>query len=102
MGTVKEWREVFVSGALWGAFMWLWDLFSPRSGSKHPAPYLSLLTRAIAGFSYGLGVTFWFRAFHWPLVTVMGPTLIAMVLVLIIYRKELKSSQSDSPPRITG
>lgn len=97
MGTVKEWREVLASGAFWGAFMWLWDLFSPRSGSKHPAPYLSLLRWAIGGFGFGLAVTFGFRALTWPLITVVGPAIIVMVLVSIIYGKILKSSQSNSP-----
>jgi hypothetical protein len=101
MGTVKEWREVLVSGAFWGSFMMLWDVFSCRSSSKHPAPYVNLLRWAIAGFFFGLGVTFGFRAFQWPLITVMGPTIIAMVLVSIIYRKKLKSSESNSP-RIAG
>jgi hypothetical protein len=97
MGTVSEWREVLVSGALWGSFMMLSDVFSPRSGSKRPAPYLNLLRWAIGGFGFGLGVKFGFRAFHWPLITVMGPTLVAMVLVSIVYRKILNSSHSNSP-----
>lgn len=95
MGTIKEWRDVLVSGALWGSLMMLWNVLSP--GSRHPAPYLNLLRWAIGGFGFGLGATFGFRAFRWPLITVMAPTIIAMVLVLIVYRKKLKSSQSNSP-----
>jgi hypothetical protein len=101
MGTVNEWREVLVSGAFWGSFMMLWGVFSRRSGSKHPAPYLNLVRWAIAGFAFGLGARFGFQAFHWPLITVMGPTLVAVVLVSIIYGKKMKSSQSNSP-RIAG
>jgi hypothetical protein len=101
MGTVKEWCEVLVSGAFWGSFMMLWDVFSRGSGSKHPAPYLNLLRWAIGGFFFGLGVMFGFRAFHWPLITVMGSTIIAMVLVSSIYGKKMKSTQSNSP-RIAG
>ena len=97
MGTVHEWREVLVSGASWGSLMMLWDVFGRRSGSKHPARYLNLLSWALAGFCFGLGVTFGFRAFHWPLITAMGPTIVAMVLVSIIYRKILNSSQSNNP-----
>jgi hypothetical protein len=97
MGTVKEWREVLVSGALWGGLMMLWQVFIRRSSGKAPALYLNLLALALGGFFYGLGVTFGFRAFRWPLVTIMAPTIIAFVLVSIIYAKKLKSSQSDSP-----
>jgi hypothetical protein len=101
MGTVKEWREVLVSGALWGSLMMLWGVFSRGSGSKHPAPYLNLLRWALAGFFFGLGATFGLRAFRWPLMTVMGPTIVAVVLVSIVYGKKLKISQRDSP-RIPG
>jgi peptidoglycan/LPS O-acetylase OafA/YrhL len=98
MGTVKEWREVLVFGALWGGLMMLWQVFNRRSsGSKDPALYLHLLALALGGFFYGLAVTFGFRAFRWPLVTVVVPTIIAFLLVSIIYAKKLKSSQSDSP-----
>jgi len=97
MGTVKEWREVLLSGAFWGSFMLLWDVFSRPSARKGPARYLNLLGLALAGFFFGLGVTFGFRVFRWPLITVMGPTMIAMVLVGIVYRKILKSSQSNKP-----
>lgn len=97
MGTIKEWREVLLSGALWGLFMMLWGLFNRRSGNKHPAPYLNLLRWAIGGFAFGLGATFGFRAFYWPIISLMGPAISAMALVSIIYGKKLKSSQSNSP-----
>jgi hypothetical protein len=35
---------------------------------------------AVSRFLDGLGVTFGFRVFRWPLVTIMAPTIIAFVL----------------------
>ena len=97
MGTVHEWREVLISGALWGSLMMLWNVFSRRSRGKAPAPYLNLLMWAIAGFFYGFGVTFGFRAFRWPLITVMASTIVALVLVAIIYGRKIRSWQSNRP-----
>ncbi|HZI57057.1 MAG TPA: hypothetical protein VFF39_09795 [Verrucomicrobiae bacterium] len=97
MGTVNEWRDVLISGALWGSLMLLWELFSRRRGKEDPAPYLTVVSWALAGLFYGLGVTFGFRVFRWPLVTIMAATIVALVFVGLIYRKKLKGSQDNSP-----
>lgn len=98
MGTVSEWREVLISGGLWGGLMMLLRVFEPRAaGSKDPALYLNLLRFASAGFSYGLLVVFGFRAFRWPLATITVPTLAAFVLIAISYGKRFKRLQSNNP-----
>ena len=87
MGTVAEWREVLISGGLWGTLMLLFDLFKRRSGNKIPAPYLILLW-AVGGFCFGFLVVFGVRVVRWPLVTITLPALAVFVLISSVYRKK--------------
>jgi hypothetical protein len=69
MGTANDW----MSAAFWGMFsaggMLLWEVLT-RS-DKHIKPVLSfwdVLGWAFAGMGFGLGTTFRWKAFHWPLI----------------------------------
>jgi hypothetical protein len=69
MGTENDWMWVAFLGMFWAGGMLLWEVLS-RS-DKHIKPVLSfldVLSWAFAGMGFGLGITFRWKAFHWPLI----------------------------------
>jgi hypothetical protein len=69
MGTAHDWMSAVFWGMLWAAGMMLWEALS-RS-DKNIKPVLSpadVLSGVFAGLGFGLGTTFRWRVFHWPLV----------------------------------
>jgi|HubBroStandDraft_6_1064221.scaffolds.fasta_scaffold1219769_1 hypothetical protein len=72
MGTIHDWNEVVIWGALFGIFMAL--SFGPRKapdGSNTGWSWADGVSSAAAGLFFGIGVTFHWRALHPPLVFIL-------------------------------
>jgi len=73
MGTANDWMSAAFWGMFWACGMLLLEVLS-RS-DKHIKPVLSLLdvlSLALLGMGVGLGTTFRWKAFHWPIIVFIG------------------------------
>jgi hypothetical protein len=69
MGTASDWMWVAFYDLFWGGGMLVWETL--RKSDENIRPALSLadvLSWALLGLGFGIGTTFHWKAFHWPLV----------------------------------
>jgi hypothetical protein len=93
MGTANDWIVVACAAIFWGGFMLLWE--SLNRSDEHIKPAVSLvdvLLWAVAGLGFGIGTTFRWRAFHWPLILPMTATLAAFFILARLVRRKVRSS----------
>ena len=97
MGTAGDWMSAAFWGMLWAGGMMLWEALS-RS-DKHVKPVLSLadvLSGIFAGLGFGLGTTFRWRAFHWPLVLFIVASFAGCAVFARMARRKLDSDPENS------
>ena len=80
MGTAGDW----MSAAFWGMF---W-----AGGMMSLADVLSLI---FGGLGFGLGTTFRWRAFHWPLVLFMVATFAGCAVFARMSRRKVRSDPEN-------
>ena len=89
MGTASDWMSAVFWGMFWAAGMLLWETLS-RS-DNHIKPILSLedvLGWVLFGLFFGLGTTFPWKAFHWPLILFIVAALVGgMIFARLAHRK---------------
>jgi hypothetical protein len=74
MGTASDWMSAVFWGMLWAAGMLL---LNRRTRRIKPALSLAdVLAAVFFGLGFGLGITFHWRAFHWPLILFIVVTFV--------------------------
>src|SRR5271156_2309335 len=97
MGTIHDWIEVVIWGAVLGGANAL--LYGPRrtpDGSKTGWSWADGMYWAAAGFVYGILITFRWQAFHPPLVILMLVVLAGGIAA--IWLVPLKPPPVDKSP----
>jgi peptidoglycan/LPS O-acetylase OafA/YrhL len=77
MGTASDWMSAVFWGIFWAGGMLLFEVQSRRT--RHIKPLLSLvdvLAGVFLGLCFGLGITFRWKAFHWPLILFIVVTFV--------------------------
>lgn len=81
----------------WGGGMLLWEALS-RS-HKHIKPLVSLadvLCWAFLGLPFGLGITFGWRAYHWPLILFIAVAFVAGMAFARLAKRKIRSEGQPS------
>lgn len=69
MATASDWVSVAFWGLFWGGGMLVWETL--RRNDENIKPTLTLadvLSWTLLGLGFGIGTTFHWKAFHWPLI----------------------------------
>src|SRR5207249_4198450 len=97
MGTAQQWLNVALSGGFWAGCMLLFDVM--RSDNFGQSTRARILSTIVAGFWFGLMVTFGWNAVRAPLIYLVMPALIASVFGGLFYRRTIRNrgNPSSSP-----
>lgn len=94
MGTAKEWIWVVCAATFFGGSMLYWESLSRSDEHIKPAmSFVDVLGCAILGLFFGIGSTFRWRVFHWPLIVPMIATLAATVILGRLVKRKRRSSE---------
>ena len=96
MGTAGDWMSAAFWGMLWAGWMMLWEI---RRSEKNVRPVLSpadVVSRVFAGLGFGLGTTFRWRVFHWPLVLFIVAAFAGCAVFGRMARRRLVSDPENS------
>lgn len=80
MGTPHDWSSAVFWGMFWAGGMLLWETLS--NSDRHIKPMLSvanIISLSFGGIAVGVGTTFRWEAFHWPVVLVIVGALLSCV-----------------------
>jgi hypothetical protein len=97
MGTAGDWMSVVFWGMFWAAGMMLWE--ARRRNAENIKPVLSLpevLGVIFAGLGVGLGTTFHWRVFHWPLILFMAACFAGLTVFGRIAKRRLVSDPENN------
>ena len=92
MGTAKRWIEVALTGGFWAGCMLLFDMM--RGDNFGQSTRAHILSTIVAGFWFGLLVTFGWQAVHSPLLYLVIPAFVSTVLAGLLYRQRRLRSQA--------
>ena len=93
MGTASEWMSVAFSAIFWGGWMLLWGSPRTRDGIDSDLSLVYVLGLALASLGFGLGVTFHWRAFRWPLVLLTATTFVGATVLARLARRRVPSAE---------
>jgi hypothetical protein len=81
MGTSSDWAHVAVAALFFGSGMLLMGAFRGRDTRRKPAlSLIDVFSLVAAGLVFGIGTTFRWRAFHWPI----GGLLVAILAIFAV------------------
>jgi len=97
MGTAGDWMSAVFWGMLWAAGMML--LEARRRNAENIKPVLSLPEAfgvIFAGLGFGLGTTFRWKVFHWPLILFMVACVAGFWVFGSMAKRRLVSDSENS------
>ncbi len=93
MGTERDWMSVAFFAIFWGGGMLVWEALRKSDAHIKPAlVFMDVLSWTLAGLCYGIGVTFRWQAFHWPLILLTVATFVGGVFAAISARQKVRST----------
>jgi hypothetical protein len=95
MGTASDWAWVTLCGLGFAVGVFLIERSNRnKTGSLTPPPLLNVLALGFCGLFVGVGITFNARAFHRPLIGVLGAALVGLVITSWLLRRA-RRAQSE-------
>jgi len=95
MGTSQQWLNVALTGGFWAFCMLLSDLLVGGKVGQYSGA--RILATILAGFWFGLMVTFGWKVFRAPLIYLMIPALVASVFAGLSCRRTIRNQGNPSP-----
>jgi hypothetical protein len=97
MGTSSQWVSVAIAAVWFPAFMIIGPrFFGIKSLTKPALTPLYFVSWVFAGLFFGIGTTFGWNAFRWPLVTLLVGCVIGIVVFGKLAQRNLRDSAKTS------
>jgi len=92
MGTLSEWMWVAFSAVFWGGWMLLWGT---RWTEIEPGrSFFYVFGLALCSLEFGVGVTFHWQAFHWPLLFLTVASFVTGAVLARLARRKVSSADN--------